>query len=157
MRRMFPRTPLIFLLTITLFFGSVTFAQRTPPSTQKRPRLVLLIAVDQFRYDYLERFGDLFVQNGLRRLLREGASWTQSNYDHTPTYTAPGHGTMMTGAYPAETGIIGNKGLERASGKRVPSVSDETVKLLGGGPNEIASSPSRLMTSTVGDEMRLAP
>ncbi len=65
---------------------------------------MLLIAVDQFRYDYLERFGDLFVANGLRRLLRDGASWTQSNYDHMPTYTAPGHGTMMTGAYPAEIG-----------------------------------------------------
>jgi predicted AlkP superfamily pyrophosphatase or phosphodiesterase len=156
MRRMHRRTLVVLFLTFSFLPGSVTFAQRTPPSTQKRPRLVLLIAVDQFRYDYLERFGDLFVQNGLRRLLREGASWTQSNYDHMPTYTAPGHGTMMTGAYPAETGIIGNEWLDRASGKRVTSVSDETVKLLGGGPNDAASSPSRLMTSTVGDELRLA-
>ncbi len=156
MRRMYRRTLVVLFLTFSLLLGSVTFAQRTPPSTQKRPRLVLLIAVDQLRYDYLERFGDLFVQNGFRRLLREGASWTQSNYDHMPTYTAPGHGTMMTGAYPAETGIIGNEWLDRASGKRVTSVSDETVKLLGGGPNDTASSPSRLMTSTVGDELRLA-
>ena len=58
-----------------------------------RPRLVLLIVVDQFRYDYLERFGDLFVQGGLRRLLREGASWREANYDHMPTSTAPGHAT----------------------------------------------------------------
>jgi predicted AlkP superfamily pyrophosphatase or phosphodiesterase len=117
---------------------------------------VLLIVVDQFRYDYLERFGDLFGANGFRRLLRDGASWTQSNYDHMPTYTAPGHGTMMTGAYPAESGIIGNEWLDRASGKRITSVTDETVKVLGGGPNESASSPSRLMASTVGDELRLA-
>jgi predicted AlkP superfamily pyrophosphatase or phosphodiesterase len=115
-----------------------------------------LIVVDQFRYDYLERFGDLFGTNGFRRLMRDGASWTQSNYDHMPTYTAPGHGTMMTGAYPAESGIIGNEWLDRASGKRITSVTDETVKLLGGGPNEIAASPSRLMASTVGDELRLA-
>src|SRR5215216_3382361 len=54
-------------------------------NTRARPRLVLLIIVDQFRYDYLERFGDLFVANGLKRLLRDGASWTQSNYDHMPT------------------------------------------------------------------------
>ena len=151
------RTLVVLFLTFNLLFGSVTFAQRrTEPAAQKRPRLVLLIVVDQFRYDYLERFGDLFVANGLRRLLRDGASWTQSNYDHMPTYTAPGHGTMMTGAYPAETGIIGNEWLDRASGKRVTSVSDETVKTLGGGSNEMASSPSRLMTSTVGDELRLA-
>jgi predicted AlkP superfamily pyrophosphatase or phosphodiesterase len=112
--------------------------------------------VDQFRYDYLERFGDLFVVNGFKRLMRDGASWTQSNYDHMPTYTAPGHALMMTGAYPAESGIIGNEWLDRASGKRITSVTDESVRVLGGAASEIGSSPSRLMASTVGDEMRLA-
>src|SRR5215470_17146003 len=151
------RTPLVLVLIVTLFLGSVTQAQkRTQPPETKRPRLVLLIVVDQFRYDYLERFGDLFVANGFKRLLRDGASWTQSNYDHMPTYTAPGHGTMMTGAYPAESGIIGNEWLDRASGKRITSVTDESVKVLGGGATEIGSSPSRLMASTVGDELRLA-
>ena len=155
MRR--PRTPLVLVLIVSLLLGSVAPAQRrTQPPEPKRPRLVLLIVVDQFRYDYLERFGDLFVPNGIKRLMRDGASWTQSNYDHMPTYTAPGHGTMMTGAYPAESGIIGNEWLDRASGKRITSVTDESVKVLGGGPTEIGSSPSRLMASTVGDEMRLA-
>lgn len=156
MRRMRPRTPLVCVVILSLLV-SVSFAQRrTQPPVQKRPRLVLFIAVDQFRYDYLERFGDLFGSDGFRRLMRDGASWSQSNYDHMPTYTAPGHGTMMTGAYPAESGIIGNEWLDRATGKRITSVSDESVKLLGGNPNDPASSPSRLMASTVGDELRLA-
>ena len=151
------RTTLALGLAVLILLSSVVPAQRRPqPTVQKRPKLVLLIAVDQFRYDYLERFGDLFGPNGFRRLLRDGASWTQSNYDHMPTYTAPGHATMMTGAYPAESGIIGNEWLDRASGKRITSVSDESVKLLGGLPNDPASSPSRLMASTVGDELRLA-
>src|SRR6185295_11719192 len=154
--RMHRRTPLVFVLIISLLV-SVSFAQRrTQPSVQRRPRLVLLIVVDQFRYDYLERFGDLFGPNGFRRLMRDGASWTQSNYDHMPTYTAPGHGTMMTGAYPAESGIIGNEWLDRATGKRITSVWDDSVKLLGGNPNDPAASPKRLMASTVGDELRLA-
>src|SRR5262245_26139853 len=156
MRRMRRRSPLVFVLIVALLLGSVTQAQRTQSSEPKRAKLVLLIVVDQFRYDYLERFGDLFVANGLKRLLRDGASWTQSNYDHMPTYTAPGHATMMTGAYPAESGIIGNEWLDRASGKRITSVSDDSVKLLGGLPNDPASSPARLMASTVGDELRLA-
>ena len=144
------RLPVVFL--IICLFVSVAFPQRRiQPAVQKRPRLVLLIVVDQFRYDYLERFGDLFGQNGFRRLMRDGASWTQSNYDHMPTYTAPGHATMMTGAYPAESGIIGNEWLDRATGKRITSVSDESVKLLGGNPTDPAASPSRLMASTVGD------
>ena len=116
-------------ISLVLVLAAVSVGQRRPQTSEpKRPRLVLLIVVDQFRYDYLERFGDLFVANGLRRLLREGASWTQSNYDHMPTYTAPGHATMMTGAYPAESGIIGNEWLDRASGFRITSVSDEHDK-----------------------------
>ncbi len=146
-------------LLIVLFVLPV-FAQRSRPTTStaevRRPRLVLLIAVDQFRQDYLERFGDLFGKNGFKRLMRDGAVWEQANYDHTPTYTAPGHATMMTGAYPAETGIIGNEWIDRATAKRITSVSDTTVKPLGGNPNEPAASPRRLMTSTVGDELRLA-
>ena len=156
MRPMRRRTFLSFVLTLTVFFGPV-LAQRQPqPVAPKRPRLVLLIVVDQFRYDYLERFGDLFAPNGFKRLLRDGASWTQSNYDHMPTYTAPGHGTMMTGAYPAETGIIGNEWLERSTGNRVTSVSDENTKLRGDNPNANGASPRRLMASTIGDELRLA-
>ena len=154
LRPCFRRTLAVCLL---LVLAAVSVGQRRAPSSeQNRPRLVLLIVVDQFRYDYLDRFGDLFVANGLRRLMREGASWSQSNYDHMPTYTAPGHATMMTGAYPAESGIIGNEWLDRPSGFRITSVADATTKLLGDNPNANGASPHRLIGSTVGDELRLA-
>ncbi|HEX8355024.1 MAG TPA: alkaline phosphatase family protein [Pyrinomonadaceae bacterium] len=122
----------------------------------RRPRLVLLIAVDQFRYDYLERFGDLFGAGGVGRLLREGATWAECNYDHVPTETAPGHATMMTGAWPAETGIIANDWYDRAEGKRVNNVQDDAVRPLGGGDKESASSPRNLLASTLGDQLKLA-
>lgn len=130
------------------------------PEPWRRPRLVLLIAVDQFRYDYLERFGDLFGEGGLRRLQRDGASWVNANYDHVPTETAPGHATMMTGAWPAETGIVGNEWFERNAkgdgGRRVANSEDSDVKLFGGGEKERGSSPRRLLASTLGDELRLS-
>lgn len=153
------RTLAVFLTLLLLVVqtSSISSRQRRPaPTNSARPRLVLLIAVDQFRYDYLERFGDLFAINGLRRLMREGASWVNANYDHMPTFTAPGHATMLTGAFPAETGIVGNDWPDRSTGKRVTSVSDDSVVLLGGAPNEAAASPHRLLSSTVGDELRLA-
>ena len=134
-----------FLLTLSIVF--VSFGSLVAPAqqrgrrplaeaTQSRPRLVLLIVVDQFRYDYLERYSDLFVGNGLRRLLQDGASWVDTNYDHMPTYTAPGHATFMTGAYPAETGIVANEWPDRETGKKVSSVSDDNAKLFAGGANE---------------------
>lgn len=153
------------LAALAVFISGTSFVSSQPNGRQNaapkaRPRLVLLIVVDQFRYDYLDRFGDLFGMNGLRRLRQQGASWVNSSYDHFPTYTAPGHATMMTGAYPAETGIIANEWIEREPGKefgrKVSSVSDDAAKLCGGDPAERAASPHRLMTSTVGDELRLA-
>ncbi|HST51164.1 MAG TPA: alkaline phosphatase family protein [Pyrinomonadaceae bacterium] len=133
-------------------------AQQTQhsPALQQRPRLVLLIVVDQFRYDYLERFGDLFAANGLRRLQRDGASWMDANYDHVPTETAPGHATMLTGAWPAETGIISNIWHDRATNKSVDNVEDTSVRRLGGADPDPPSSPHNLLCSTVGDELKLA-
>lgn len=130
---------------------------------------MLVIVVDQFRNDFLDRFGDLFGANGLRRLMRDGAQWTNANYDHMPTYTAPGHATIMTGAWPAETGIIANDWYDRDAGRVVSNASDPEDKfdkdgkfeksrwrLFGGGDRERASSPRRLIASTLGDEIRLA-
>ncbi|HEV3469105.1 MAG TPA: alkaline phosphatase family protein, partial [Pyrinomonadaceae bacterium] len=135
-------------------------AGRPAAAAWRRPRLVLLIAIDQFRYEYLERFGDLFVAGGLSRLQREGASWTNANYDHTPAETGPGHAPMLTGAWPSEPGIIGNEWFERNAegngGRRVLNSEDAGAKILGGAPDERGSSPRRLLASTLGDELRLA-
>src|ERR1041385_1807428 len=88
----------IFLVSV-LFIADVTSAQRRSTQSSatqpKRPRLVLLIVVDQFRYDYLERFGDLFGPNGLKRLLSSGALFTNANYDYVPTFTACGHAAIF--------------------------------------------------------------
>ncbi|MEK6280718.1 MAG: alkaline phosphatase family protein [Acidobacteriota bacterium] len=115
-----------------------------------------MIVVDQFRYDYLTRFKDLFGPAGLKRLMREGAFWTNVNYPFVPTKTAPGHTAIMTGAPPSVSGIAGNEWIERESGRTVTSVGDNNAKLLGGGPGEVANSPHRMLASTVGDELRLA-
>jgi predicted AlkP superfamily pyrophosphatase or phosphodiesterase len=146
----------IFSLLIVSLGNSVEAQRPAARAVSSRPKLVLLIVVDQFRYDYLERYADLFVNNGLKRLLTQGATWVNANYDHMPTYTAPGHATLMTGAYPAETGIVANEWPDRETGKKVSSVSDDTTKLLAGAASEQGASPRRLMASTLGDEMRLA-
>lgn len=121
-----------------------------------RPRLVLLIVVDQFRYDYLTRFGDLFDSHGIGRLMRAGASWTETNFDHVPTFTAPGHAVFMTGAWPSQTGIIANDWYERDTGRKVKSVTDDSTRMLAGLPDQKSYSPRRLLCSTVGDELRAA-
>ncbi len=128
------------------------FAQSASPQ-RGRPKLVLLIAIDQFRYDYLPRFRSEYT-GGLATLLQHGASFVNANLDHYPTVTAIGHSTMLTGATPALSGIIGNDWYDRASGKQITSVSDDSTKLLGGVGDHAGSSPHRLLVSTIGDELK---
>ena len=124
------------------------------PAGGPQIRLVLLIAVDQFRFDYLTRFRPEFT-DGFKRLLAEGAVFTNANLEHYPTVTAIGHSTMLTGATPSVSGIIGNDWFDRETGTIVTSVSDSTVKPVGAETGS-AASPRRLLVSTVGDEMRMA-
>ncbi|HEY6045803.1 MAG TPA: alkaline phosphatase family protein, partial [Pyrinomonadaceae bacterium] len=127
-----------------------------PSTVTQRPRLVLLIVIDQFRFDYLTRFGDLYGAKGIGRLMREGASWTDANYDQMPTYTAPGHASLMTGSWPWKNGIVANDWFERETGRKVSSVTDESTSLLEGRAGARGYSPQRLLCSTVGDELRRA-
>jgi len=122
-------------------------------SAAKPPKLVLAIVVDQFRYDYLTRFRAEY-HAGFDRLLAKGAVFTNANLEHAPTVTAIGHSTFLTGATPSMSGIVGNDWYDREAGKVVTSVSDDSVKILGGGGE--GSSPRRLLVSTVGDELKIA-
>ena len=121
------------------------------PQAPQEPKLILFVAIDQFRYDYLPRFRDEYT-GGLKTLLDRGAVFANAHLEHYPTVTAVGHSTMLSGATPAISGIIGNDWYDRATGKQVTSVSDPEATLLGGQGE--ASSPHRLLVTTVGDELK---
>lgn len=126
-----------------------------------RPKLVVAIIIDQFRYDYLTRFRGEY-HGGLDRLMTRGADFTNAFYTQVPTVTAVGHSIFMSGAMPSMSGIVGNAWYDRDEGKIVTSVCDWSVKTVGGhqedqGPkctDADPASPKRLLVSTVGDELR---
>ena len=72
-----------------------------------RPKLVVIIVIDQFRGDYLERYHDQFGDGGFKLFLDRGAYFTDCNYDYANTRTAPGHATLLTGACSAAPLIRG--------------------------------------------------
>jgi predicted AlkP superfamily pyrophosphatase or phosphodiesterase len=142
-------------LLVFIAVAVVTPVPRTVHAVEEAPsiRLVLLVAVDQCRYDYLTRFRSEF-SGGFARLLTTGAVFSNAYLDHYPTVTAIGHSTMLSGATPAISGIIGNDWYDRALGRNVTSVSDPGTTLVGGTGE--GSSPRRLLVSTVGDELKSA-
>lgn len=142
----------VLLVTVTLGADAPPVA---PQATQSEPavRLVLLVAVDQLRHDYLTRFRSEY-SGGFARLLAEGATFSDARLEHYPTVTAIGHSTMLTGALPSVSGIIGNDWYDRAEGKSVTSVSDPGTTLIGA--EGTGSSPHRLQVPTLGDELKVA-
>jgi arylsulfatase A-like enzyme len=118
-----------------------------------RPRLVVLVTIDQFRFDYLVRFRDEYT-GGLARFLSAGAVYTSAHLEHYPTVTAAGHASLSTGAPPSLHGIVNNEWFDRETGRQVTSVEDDAARAVGGGGAGV--SPHRLMVSTVGDELKLA-
>lgn len=118
-----------------------------------RPKLVVVIVIDQFRADYLERYRDQFSEGGFRVFLDRGAYFTDCNYDYANTRTAPGHATLFTGSYTSGHGIVANAWWDPQKKKKVTSVEDDSTRLLGGGPG---ASPHNLRSDTLGDELKLA-
>jgi hypothetical protein len=130
------------------FRGAV--AQGQPP----RPKLVVLIVIDQFRPDYLQRFRPFFGKAGFNLFLQRGASFTRARYEHGVTSTCPGHAVVLTGSYANVNGIVANSWYDAAAGREVYCAADSMVQLIG--VRGEGRSPRNLIGSTVGDELRLA-
>lgn len=141
------------VLCLLLAGSAAAIVQAQPPPAARKPKLIVAIIADQFRLDYFYRFRDQY-NGGLARLASQGAFFTNAHYEHFPTVTAIGHSTFMSGATPSVSGIVGNEWYDRQLRKQVTSVSDESTKLLGAAGT--GSSPSKLLVSTIGDELKMS-
>jgi len=138
-----------------------------------RPRLVVILVIDQFRGDYLDRYRDsLTTANGFNLFLKKGAYFEGCYYDYANTKTAPGHATIGTGAYTDGHGIGSNEwwDLGRNTDRTISSVEDERYRIVGTFEDlpvlpgtmilptaaRIGASPLNLHATTIGDEVRLA-
>jgi hypothetical protein len=144
-----PRFLYVFLLFATSIPG---FASAYNGS----PKLIVVIVIDQFRADYLERYRDQFGDGGFRVFLDRGAYFTDCNYDYANTRTAPGHATLFTGTYTSGHGILSNEWWDPQKKKRVTSVEDDATKLVGIANSGPGTSPHNLRSDTLGDELKLA-
>jgi predicted AlkP superfamily pyrophosphatase or phosphodiesterase len=124
---------------------------------QQLPKLVVGIVVDQMKAEYLNRFDSDFSENGFKKLINNGFSYTNMHYNFVPTYTAPGHAAIFTGATPSVNGIVGNDWFNKGTGKNMYCTDDLSVLTLGNGTkDEGEMSPKNLLSTTVTDELRLA-
>ncbi len=110
------RLPLVLLCSTLFLLGSIQAAFAS--AYNARPKLIVVIVIDQFRGDYLERYRDQFGDSGFRVFLDRGAYFTDCYYDYANTRTAPGHATLFTGSYTSGHGIVANEWWDPQKKKR---------------------------------------
>ena len=117
-----------------------------------RPKLVVVLVVDQMRADYVERFRQQWT-GGLRRLVERGAWFRQAAYPYLNTFTCVGHATVSTGSFPRGHGIVANAWFE--GGKRTVCTDDAAASVVSyGPPGRGGYSAARLALPTLADELR---
>jgi predicted AlkP superfamily pyrophosphatase or phosphodiesterase len=147
----FPRRAFVTLLSC-LFLSVTAFTS----AYNGRPKLVVIVVIDQFRGDYLERYHDQFGEGGFRLFLDHGAYFTDCNYNYANTITGPGHATLLTGTYTSGHGIMANEWWDPQKKKMVTSVEDDATTLVGISGNAQGASPHNLLADTLGDELKQA-
>jgi len=149
------------IAAIVFLLPSFTNTAASAQAYEAKPKLVVIVVIDQFRADMLSRFRSEFKGRGFRLFLDEGAWFPDCYYNYVNTKTAPGHATIGTGAYSDGHGIDSNDWWDaaRSFDRRVTSVQDERYSLVGvpeDTPAAPGASPRNLRATTLGDEVRLA-
>lgn len=115
------------------------------PAFGAPPRLTVLLVAEQFRSDYLERYGPEFGPDGLRRLMEGGAVFPRSRFETAASWTAPAAATVATGAWANTHGIVADAWFDQKEDRVVRAT--ESAR---------GAAPSRLIGSTLADELYAA-
>ena len=122
-----------------------------------KPKLVVILVLDQFRGDYMDRYrADFKTEDGFNLFMKRGAYFPNAYYEYSNTETAPGHATIGTCAYSDGHNIGVNEwwDLERTRTHLVSSVEDAAYPLVGASTGaELGASPRNELASTIGDEL----
>jgi predicted AlkP superfamily pyrophosphatase or phosphodiesterase len=146
-----------FLLMAFLAGAQKTSVPKASNASIQRPKLVVGIMVDQMRWDFLYRYYDRYAANGgFKRMLNQGFTCDNTFIPYAPTVTACGHTCVYTGSVPAIHGITGNAWYDYEKNRTVYCSEDKTVKTVGSTSNAGEMSPKNMLTTTIGDELRLA-
>lgn len=125
-------------------------------TTNKHPKLVVGIVIDQLRPDYLFRYTPYFSEGGFNRLLNEGFYNKNTHYNYVPTYTGPGHASVYAGTTPAVHGVVGNGWYSRALGRSVYCAEDTAATAVGSNSDAGRISARNLLSTNIADELKLS-
>lgn len=136
-------------LLALLLFGAPACAQ-APATPSVGPKLIVVIAVDQFSAALFNEYRGHFT-GGLRRM-SNGVVFANGYQAHGGTETCPGHSVIVTGDFPARTGIIANRWYDFSASRRNKEIycaEDENAATF-------TVSSVHLRVPTLGDRLKQA-
>ncbi len=139
-------------------------APGAPLARVERPRLVVLLSVDQMIPEQFSRLRPAFT-GGFARLLQEGTVFDAATLDYVRTETGAGHTTFSTGCLPRSHGIVGNGFFDQEAGRFRYCVEDlEAASMTSAGRIEAPAtgpgagqgqrSPRNLARPTLGEYLQ---
>jgi hypothetical protein len=90
-----------------------------------RPKLLVLVVLEQCRGDYLESLSGGFTAGGFKKILEKGSSFPDCRH-LASGFSSTGVATLATGAWPAQHGIVADSWYDPAAKTRVRA-NDEAL------------------------------
>jgi len=147
----------IFSVVILLIIGlkMPVNAQNNRNTEPIIPKLVVVLSVDQMRTDYLSRYWNKFQPGGFKRLVNEGAVFSNAHLDLHVQKISTGTATLFTGVYPAAHGIVNDSWFDRLKKKEINCINDNYFITVGSDSKEGERSASKLLSPTIGDLIKI--
>lgn len=148
-------TTALVLLTMlnTLPANAVQPDSRADAKSFAAPRLIVGITIDQLRSDYLNALKGKFSNGGFRKLMQEGVVYDQVTFELDNPDATSAIAALATGSYPYQNGISSQMVLDLQTLQRHSIFQDREYTGLETAGNW---SPRALLSSTLGDELKLA-
>ncbi|RYZ01392.1 MAG: alkaline phosphatase family protein [Comamonadaceae bacterium] len=146
-----------FLRRVAALLAVVALAACGSVEPPPKPKLIVLLVVDGLPQRQVTGYRTQLAPDGLARFLERGAWFSEAHFGHAFTVTAAGHATLLTGATPRRTGIIGNEWRNLDTGESVYCTGDTTAHYIDNETKALdGTSPRNLRAETVGDVLRRA-
>jgi predicted AlkP superfamily pyrophosphatase or phosphodiesterase len=134
--------------------AAVVFGSPRLVAEPVRPKLVVLLVVDQMRADYVDHFKGDWTR-GLKRLVTQGAWFRHAAYPYLTTVTCAGHATIATGALPSSHGVFQNAWWDRQRAELVSCTQDPNAHNIGYGARVAGGESGVMLTMpTFADVLR---
>ena len=151
------KRPIAALIAAAILAAACAADSPAPDAAAPKPKLVVFLVVDGLPQRQVVDYRDQLEPDGLRRFLDRGAWFAEAHYGQAVTQTAPGHATMLTGAYPHRTGIIANEWRNPVTGETEYCTGDTSSTYIGHATRKLdGTSPKNLKVETVGDVLKRA-